>query len=50
MTSRRGWVELLVTILTILEGLREYDPHDEAKVDRCRVKGINPGRFCVLLI
>ena len=50
MNSRRGRVEVLVTILTILDGLRDYDPNDEAKVDRCRVKGIKPGKFCVLLI
>ena len=50
MKLRRGWVEVLVTILTILEGLREHHPNDETKVDGCRVKGMNPGKFCSLLI
>ena len=50
MKLRREWVEVLVAILTILEGLREHHSNDETKVDGCGGKGVNPGKFCSLLI
>ena len=49
MMSRMGLVEVLVTICTNLDGLRDYDPKDEAKVDGCGVYGIKKGRCCVFL-
>ena len=49
MTSRMGLVEVLVTICTILDGLRDYDSNDEAKVDGCGVHGIKKGRCCVFV-